>query len=139
MRRYTKPRAWTKESDAVIKMMADKGNTANEVADFFGDVTRSAVLGRSRRIGVKFRNKKSENKTKENRGRKDRYINIRPVYPIEPIAQKGRSCIKPIDANDSHCRYPIGDPRDPNFSYCGDKVTIFPPYCEQHYKLCHNI
>jgi len=30
------------------------------------------------------------------------------------------------------CKWPIGDPGDPDFHYCGDQTVPASPYCERH-------
>lgn len=35
------------------------------------------------------------------------------------------------------CRWPIGDPRDGGFHFCGKKARIKSPYCEDHFKLAY--
>lgn len=35
------------------------------------------------------------------------------------------------------CRWPIGDPRDGAFRFCGQKSRIKSPYCDDHFKLAY--
>lgn len=32
------------------------------------------------------------------------------------------------------CRWPLGDPKQPDFRFCGKKKKFGSPYCEQHHK-----
>lgn len=34
--------------------------------------------------------------------------------------------------NDKMCRWPIGDPQDSDFHFCGQRPKIQSPYCEAH-------
>ncbi|MFR1033402.1 MAG: GcrA family cell cycle regulator [Alphaproteobacteria bacterium] len=36
------------------------------------------------------------------------------------------------DLDNHTCRWPIGDPKDDNFHFCGKKVRIGQTYCEEH-------
>lgn len=36
------------------------------------------------------------------------------------------------DLDNHTCRWPIGDPKDENFHFCGKKVKIGQTYCEEH-------
>lgn len=36
------------------------------------------------------------------------------------------------DLDNHTCRWPVGDPKDPNFHFCGKKVRIGQTYCEEH-------
>lgn len=39
---------------------------------------------------------------------------------------------------DNHtCRWPIGDPKDENFHFCGKKVRLGQTYCEEHAALAY--
>jgi hypothetical protein len=38
-----------------------------------------------------------------------------------------------LEAED--CRWPIGDPRDANFHFCGAQRISGRPYCETHWRL----
>lgn len=35
------------------------------------------------------------------------------------------------------CQFPIGDPLDDDFHYCGDKVVSNKPYCKHHYDVAY--
>lgn len=47
-------------------------------------------------------------------------------------AQKNKSLIE-LDAND--CRWPVGDPRQEGFHFCGAQQVLGRPYCIQHWQL----
>ena len=36
------------------------------------------------------------------------------------------------DLDNHTCRWPIGDPKDENFHFCGNKVRSGQTYCEEH-------
>ena len=40
-----------------------------------------------------------------------------------------------VDLDNHTCRWPIGDPKDENFHFCGKKVKIGQTYCEEHAAL----
>jgi len=56
-----------------------------------------------------------------------------PVAP-EPITIALDPCTI-VDLTDHRCKWPIGDPREPTFSYCGAAKAIDGPYCQGHKKL----
>jgi hypothetical protein len=43
--------------------------------------------------------------------------------------------IRLVDLSDNSCRWPIGDPRDPDFSFCGEPKRDGGPYCAAHAAL----
>lgn len=42
------------------------------------------------------------------------------------------STISILELNERTCRWPVGDPRDGNFGYCGSAVYGAHPYCAEH-------
>jgi len=42
------------------------------------------------------------------------------------------SIISILELNERNCRWPVGDPKDPNFGYCGNTVYQTHPYCAEH-------
>lgn len=42
-----------------------------------------------------------------------------------------------IDLDNHTCRWPLGDPKDENFRFCGRKVRIGQTYCEEHSALAY--
>ncbi len=43
---------------------------------------------------------------------------------------KSPKTIESLEVDD--CRWPIGDPRRPDFHFCGEQKTIGRPYCARH-------
>lgn len=41
--------------------------------------------------------------------------------------------VETLEAND--CRWPIGDPRHPDFHFCGAQQVLGRPYCEHHWQM----
>lgn len=50
-----------------------------------------------------------------------------------PIVEKEKKEFLRLTDLDNHtCRWPIGDPKDDNFHFCGHKVRLGQTYCEEH-------
>lgn len=66
---------------------------------------------------------------------------VRPAAPppVDPTLADGRSphaC--GISELDSHrCHFPFGEPRTPEFHYCGGPSKQDGPYCEYHHMITH--
>ena len=41
------------------------------------------------------------------------------------------------DLDNHTCRWPIGDPKDENFHFCGKKVRLGQTYCEEHATIAY--
>ena len=44
---------------------------------------------------------------------------------------------KLTDLDNHTCRWPIGDPKDENFHFCGRKIKLGQTYCEEHAALAY--
>ena len=47
------------------------------------------------------------------------------------------SCYPTLKALYAHCQFPIGEPREPGFRFCGDAVPLGQPYCDAHHRICY--
>ena len=55
----------------------------------------------------------------------------RRLVPAKPSAEiAGKTSL--LDLNDRICRWPMGHPGEPDFHFCGEKVTPGFPYCVEH-------
>lgn len=46
------------------------------------------------------------------------------------LVQDQEVCL--LDLKEHHCRYPLGDPRRPDFRFCGQNKIATGPYCQEH-------
>ncbi len=42
-----------------------------------------------------------------------------------------------VDLDNHTCRWPLGDPKDENFHFCGKKIHIGQTYCEEHANIAY--
>lgn len=52
------------------------------------------------------------------------------VSPSIPRSNNGKTMLTDLDNHT--CRWPLGDPKDENFHFCGKKVRIGQTYCDEH-------
>ena len=58
------------------------------------------------------------------------YLNV--SIPVIHSPKKPGDKITVTDLDNHTCRWPIGDPKDENFHFCGAPVKIGQTYCEEH-------
>lgn len=65
-------------------------------------------------------------------------------YGIETIRNsvhvehpKGKHKTSLTDLDNHTCRWPVGDPKDENFHFCGRKIKIGQTYCEEHAAIAY--
>jgi GcrA cell cycle regulator len=51
--------------------------------------------------------------------------------------QKRSEGIAVTKAGDRHCRWPVGDPRSPDFRFCGCTAHEGLPYCVDHARIAY--
>ena len=52
-------------------------------------------------------------------------------------ANKKAKYIKLVELDSHTCRWPIGDPRDEDFCFCGKKVHAGQTYCDEHSQIAY--
>jgi GcrA cell cycle regulator len=117
-----------------------EGRTAAEIAKELGDVTRNAVIGKAHRLKLSNRVSpiQQDNKKSASPAPVIREKIVAVVAPVTireiPLKTKG---VKMIDLRDRMCRWPSGDPREANFSFCGCGSVPGLPYCPDHAKMAY--
>ena len=56
------------------------------------------------------------------------------MAPLPPLQQADGEPASILTLRDSMCKWPIGDPADPKFAFCGRKSDCG-PYCSEHAKV----
>jgi GcrA cell cycle regulator len=147
--------SWTDERVELLKKLWSEGLSASQIAGRLGTVTRNAVIGKVHRLGLSGRATTSRMKSHRPRPRqnaakrlaKPRFTNVgntalRQLYQqadTEPyVAAVEELVIPPAERktietlSECHCRWPIGDPQDAEFHFCGRNKVSGLPYCEFH-------
>ena len=131
--------SWTDEKVEKLKELWGKGNTASQIAEIIGGITRNAVIGKAHRLGLSGRmaTKKSNGgisiirKKRVNISQAQKIIDISPVIdePMNPTAFQ--------DIKDGLCRWPLGEPEEIDFKFCGRNTKEGIVYCQSHYKQAY--
>ena len=58
----------------------------------------------------------------------------KPPTPILDVVIADSAPVTLINLKPHHCKYPIGDPRDEEFRYCGKTRKSNHPYCAEHHR-----
>jgi len=65
----------------------------------------------------------------------EREISAPIIYSSQPKDKDGKTGLTHLDNHT--CRWPIGDPKDENFHFCGKKVRMGQTYCDEHSVLAY--
>jgi GcrA cell cycle regulator len=157
--------SWTDERIALLKKMWKEGKSAAEIAKMLGKgVTRNAVIGKAHRMGLSGRPspiKKpaaAPKKEKEAAPKKEAVKETRssksapaPSAKINPAMAKEVEELKKIekevlplnggipliDLTERMCKWPIGDPKEDDFTFCGRGIRPGTPYCPDHAAMAY--
>ena len=132
--------SWTEEKVAKLKELWGKGNTASQIAEIIGGISRNAVIGKAHRLNLSakiktrtatssqnFDNSKSEKNIQSRRGRKSKFKSLIIDKDFEPENPKQ---LEELDENS--CKWPIGHPNEKNFYFCGRTSLKDFSYCKLH-------
>ena len=133
--------SWTDEKVAKLKELWGKGNTASQIAEIIGGISRNAVIGKAHRLNLSAKiktrtaasNKNFDDSTNEKniqttrRGRKSKFKSLIIEKDFEPENPKQ---LEELDENS--CKWPIGHPDEKSFYFCGRSSLKDFSYCKLH-------
>jgi GcrA cell cycle regulator len=153
--------SWTDERIATLKKMWKEGKSAAEIAKTLAKgVTRNAVIGKAHRMGLSGRPspiKKPAAPPKKDPPKKEvKAVVKKPVVPVvtgvkhNPLIREvtaPRQFVKEvfpidggvglIDLTERMCKWPFGDPREDDFTFCGRPIRPGTPYCPDHAAMAY--
>tara|TARA_B100000530_G_scaffold47052_1_gene26285 strand:+ start:191 stop:685 length:495 start_codon:yes stop_codon:yes gene_type:complete len=132
--------SWTEEKVAKLKELWGKGNTASQIAEIIGGISRNAVIGKAHRLNLSakiktrmaasnknFESNVEEKSTKNKRGRRSKFKSLIIEKDFEPENPKQ---LEELDENS--CKWPIGHPNEKSFYFCGRSSLKDFSYCKLH-------
>jgi GcrA cell cycle regulator len=132
--------SWNEEKVAKLKELWGKGNTASQIAEIIGGLSRNAIIGKAHRLNlsskIKARNsissqsyqyKAEENNSKQKKDKKSKFKSLIIEKNFEPENPK-----KLEELDDSLCKWPIGHPEEEAFYFCGRSSLKDFSYCKLH-------
>lgn len=155
-------KGWTPDRVQTLKKLWQDGLSINRIAVMLGGgVTRNGVIGKVHRMGLSGRSTPVRTRQPRQRDREPK-LPLRPTKilrraPIKfgrgaefsPVATPPTAVVAPVlawnvqpalrvdllDLRDCMCRWPIGDPKDESFHFCGRDKAARISYCEGHARV----
>lgn len=152
---------WTFERDELLRKLWADGLSGSQIATRLGGVTRNAVIGKVHRLGLPARAaRKNRIYTPRRRAVSSLFRPTRTQLPqkrataprpTKSVARKESLAIMAslpeipaalrvdlLDLRDHMCRWPIGDPKDESFHFCG-RYKNGGPYCGPHSNVAFQV
>ncbi len=148
---------WNDDRVEQLKKLWADGLSASQIAAQLGEVTRNAVIGKVHRLGLATR--ASSNRSNSSRLRL-RQAQPRRQVQRQRVSHVGNTAFRQMLEADASplghtpvveeieiplaerktlqqltecmCRWPIGDPQQADFYFCGRNKVAGLPYCESH-------
>ena len=136
--------SWTDEKVNKLKELWGK-NTASQIAEQLGGVSRNAVIGKAHRLNLSAKLKTRSNKTsnihtedkknhilKSKKGKKFKFQSLLLDKNFEPAKNLSLE-----ELTDETCKYMDGHPDETNSYFCGRKSVNKFSYCPLHLMMIY--
>ena len=132
--------SWTDDKIDKLKKLWGQGNTASQIAEIIGGVSRNAVIGKAHRLNLSakiktrtatsnkdFDSSMEGKEIKSNRGRKSKFKSLIIEKNFEPENPKQ---VEELD--EDSCKWPIGHADEKSCYFCGRNSLKDFSYCKLH-------
>jgi GcrA cell cycle regulator len=158
--------SWTDERVELLKKLWADGLSASQIATKLGEVTRNAVIGKVHRLGLAGRATTSRIRTARPRSnialfparsaqvqyrtfgnaalkaapqpQERKAAAIIPLRALPELEPAPEGVITLAELKETMCHWPIGDPMEEGFHFCGRRKSFGVPYCEHHAAIAYN-
>ena len=132
--------SWNDQKVNKLKELWGKGNTASQIAEIIGGLSRNAVIGKAHRLNLSakiktrtatsnrdFESSMEDKNIKSKKGRKSKFKSLIIEKDFEPENPKQLE-----ELDESSCKWPIGHPDEKKFYFCGRSSLKDFSYCKLH-------
>jgi GcrA cell cycle regulator len=142
---------WTSERVEQLRTYVTAGLTCSQIALEIG-VTRNAVIGKIHRLGLTPGSPAAVPALRQPQSSRSRMTQRRMVHAIcagpTHVPELAVLDVGPVESTDwcsllelahGKCRWPINDPGDEGFAFCGNDAVGGMSYCAGHVRMAYRI
>ena len=132
--------SWDNKKVAILKELWGKGNTASQIAEIIGGLSRNAIIGKAHRLNLSskikakspnssqnYQDRSEENNSNQKKERKSKFKSLIIEKDFEPENPK-----KLEELDEGSCKWPVGHPEEKSFYFCGRSSLKDFSYCKLH-------
>lgn len=148
---------WDDQRIEQLKKLWSDGLSASQIAAELGGVTRNAVIGKVHRLGLSGRAKSKPAAVARPRAKVVKAptrtttvvargnlatVEVEELVPVvlpvrENVVIPMSRRISIMELREGVCRWPLGDPLQSDFAYCGGDCSVGRTYCDAHSRLAY--
>ena len=156
--------SWTDERVELLRKLWSDGLSASQIAARMGGISRNAVIGKVHRLGLSGRARparparpRTAKPRFPSQSNSPRYqvagnlaLRVEPSEmvrealepeaepaPVVPIEISPGEHVTILTLTERRCKWPIGDPTDDDFHFCGHESGPGSPYCREHARIAY--
>lgn len=111
---------WTDEKIKQLKKLWQKGKTTAQIARELG-LSKNSIIGKIHRLDLTSRPSPIKKK----------------AFIVKAATKVQNRKMGLLDLKSNSCRWPIGEPHEADFHFCGQPVSTGKPYCPEHCKVAY--
>ena len=130
--------SWTEEKVEKLKELWGRGNTASQIAEIIGNISRNAVIGKAHRLNLSAKivkrsrvnssfNTNNKSKNIKKKSKKIKFKSLLLDKNFEPAKNLSLEQL-----TEDTCKYMEGHPNEKSASFCGRKNVEKFSYCPLH-------
>ena len=140
---------WTEERVEQLRTYVNAGLSCSQIADKIG-MTRNAVIGKIHRLGLsqpigssplsgpsRRRPRLEQSRIAHAIVAEQPHMTRVAALEVSDIKSERRCSL--LDLADGKCRWPINDPSEEDFAFCGNDAVAGMSYCAGHVRLAYRL